>query len=103
MSKLNIKASWNSDTFIGEQNYENQSLFDMLLNNGNENITLPCVKYGILQSGARSGYQTFWPSNKMHENIPRPDEPTGNIYSFHHLFVAYPNNQQRTTQYLNGN
>lgn len=98
----NSNATYSDDRIINGQNYDNQRLFDMMLNNGRENITLSSGRYGILQSGTRSGYQTFYPSNKMHNNMHYDDPQTGGNYSFHHLFVAYPNTQQRTIQYLNG-
>lgn len=98
----NDDATWSDDRIINGQNYDNQRLFDVMLNNGRENITLSSGRFGIMQSGTRSGYQTFYPSNTMHNNMHYMDKPTGQVHSFHHLYVPYPNTQQRLIPYLNG-
>ena len=90
----NNKATYDQDRILGGQNFDNQDIFDLLLNNGIEKMSLQHSSYGIVQSGSNTGSGTFWPSNKMHDNIPWPSIRKPDA-TFHHLFVPYNNGQAK--------
>jgi RHS repeat-associated protein len=86
----NQSANYDRDRIIGGQNFDNQDVFDMLLNNGIEKMSLQHTTYGTMQSGSLTGSQSFWPSNAMHDSMAQPSFRKPNA-TFHHLFVPYDN------------
>ncbi|MFZ6053426.1 hypothetical protein [Halocola ammonii] len=92
-------AKYNQDRIINGQNYDNQRPYDVLLNNGRETLAMVNSNFGVLQMGTRSGLNTFYPSNSMHDNIRIWDKEMNRKMSFHHLYVPYPNTQQRMVNY----
>lgn len=72
--KSNNKNPLNQDKMIGNQNYDYQQLFDVLLNRGQETFSLTDA-YGNLTTKTKFGFGTFWPTNAMHDSIAFPDEP----------------------------
>lgn len=59
---------------IGNQNYDYQQLFDVLLNRGQETFSLTDA-YGNLTTKTKFGFGTFWPTNAMHDSIAFPEKP----------------------------
>lgn len=101
-------ATYDDDRIIDGQNYDNQALYDMLFNKGIERITIN-NSLGVVQMGSRTGYKSFWPSNKMHDSQEQEEESlfAPSIPSFHHLFVPYENGSYkpsslRINSYLKG-
>ncbi|MEB3801657.1 hypothetical protein INQ45_11510 [Flavobacterium columnare] len=90
----NNKATYDQDRILGGQNFDNQDIFDLLLNNGIEKMSLQHSSYGVIQSGSNTGSETFWPSDKMHDNIPWPSIRKPDA-TFHHLFVPYDNGRAK--------
>ncbi len=72
--KSNNKNPLNQDKMIGDQNYDYQQLFDVLLNRGQETFSLTDSN-GNITTETRHGYGTFWPTNAMHDSIAFPDKP----------------------------
>ncbi|GAA6765662.1 hypothetical protein AAFH68_15980 [Flavobacterium sp. CGRL1] len=72
--KSNNKNPLNQDKMIGNQNYDYQQLFDVLLNRGQETFSLT-NSYGNLTTETRHGFGTFWPTNAMHDSIAFPEKP----------------------------
>ncbi len=98
--KSNEKATFHDDLLIGDHHYDNQNIYDLLLNNGRERLSFTNDKLGINETMIRSGAETFWPSNKMHDSMEVEDKYDKNIYPFHRLFVPYPNTQEQLMKYL---
>ncbi|KFF03096.1 polymorphic toxin type 23 domain-containing protein [Chryseobacterium luteum] len=72
--KSNNEQPYNHDKLIDGQNYDTQTLFDVLLNRGQETFSFTDAN-GNLNRKTRFGYGTFWPSNNMHNAIDFPSEP----------------------------
>ncbi|ELY2018347.1 hypothetical protein SL053_002268 [Flavobacterium psychrophilum] len=72
--KSNNKNPFNLDKYIDGQNYDHQSLFDILLNRGQETFSYTDAA-GYFNQATNFGYGTFWPSNKMHDTIAFPEKP----------------------------
>ncbi|HEX8577091.1 MAG TPA: hypothetical protein VF677_12425 [Flavobacterium sp.] len=72
--KSNNKGPYNRDKIINGQNYDYQRLYDVLLNRGQETFSFTDAN-GNLHISTRFGYGTFWPANKMHNNIKFPTVP----------------------------
>lgn len=70
--KASEKNPFNEDIIIGNQNYDYQQLFDVLLNRGQETFSLTDA-FGNLTTETRHGYGTFWPTNAMHDSIAFPE------------------------------
>jgi hypothetical protein len=90
--KSNNKATYADDEIINGINYDRQPAFDRNLNNALEtfNFTMPGSMFGGTQvtlGMGRTGRSAMWPSNRMHNTIKDPQDPSKH---FHHLFV--PNN-----------
>jgi hypothetical protein len=99
------KATYDEDRIINGQNYDNQSFYDMLSNKGIERFTLS-NDIGIIKMGSRTGFKSFWPSNKMHDSMKSESEKVFDA-TFHHLFVPYEDgsykpSSKRILEYLNG-
>ncbi|NRS90680.1 hypothetical protein HNQ02_003627 [Flavobacterium sp. 7E] len=71
--KSNNKNPYNLDKNINGQNYDNQRLFDILLNRGQETFSYT-DNNGNINTSTKFGYETFWPSNKMHDSIAFPED-----------------------------
>jgi len=98
--KSNKKATFKDDIVIGNHHYDDQNIYDLLLNNGRERFSFTNSKLGINESTIRSGAETFWPSNKMHDSMSIKNPGDGKEYPFHRLFVPYPNTSERLIEYL---
>jgi len=98
--KSNEKATFNDDLKIGAHHYDNQNMYDLLLNNGRERLSFINDKQGINETSIRSGAETFWPSNKMHDSMRILNPDDGKKYPFHRLFVPYPNTPEQLIKYL---
>jgi len=72
--KANHNNPFNLDKSIEGQNYDYQQLFDLLLNRGQEKLSITDAS-GNITTQTRYGYGTFWPSNRMHDAITFPIEP----------------------------
>ncbi|MCT4685693.1 hypothetical protein [Vallitalea sp.] len=99
------KATYDHDRMINGQNYDNQTIFDMLSNNGIERGVVS-NKFGVVKMTSRTGYRSFWPSNVMYDSMESFSRYKFNT-TFHHLFVPYENGSSqpsrfRVKQYLNG-
>jgi RHS repeat-associated protein len=93
----NVKGRYHNDRIIGGINFDNQNVFDMILNNGIEKMSMQHSVFGTLQSGYNTGADSFWPSNKMHDAQPfssylKPDA------TFHHLYVPYLNRESKVSK-----
>lgn len=87
--KSNSTATYADDEIIGGMNYDKQPAFDRSLNNALEtfNFTMPGSMFGgtqITLGMGRTGRAAMWPSNKMHNTIKDPVDPSKH---FHHLYV----------------
>ncbi|MBE0393078.1 hypothetical protein [Flavobacterium sp. PL002] len=72
--KSNNKNTLNQDKMIGNQNYDYQQLFDVLLNRGQEMFSVTDA-LGNITTKTKLGYGTFWPTNAMHDSIDFPEKP----------------------------
>ena len=84
----NEKAQYHDDRILRGQNFDNQNVFDLILNNGIEKMSLQHSSFGVIQSSSRTGSSTFWPSDNMHNAISWPSFRKPDA-TFHHLFVPY--------------
>ncbi len=98
--KSNNNAEYSDDIPIGDHHYDNQNMYDLLLNNGRERLSFTNDKLGINETKIRSGAETFWPSNKMHDLMSIENKKDGKYYPFHRLFVPYPNTPEQLIKYL---
>jgi len=96
----NNEAKYKDDIVIGDHHYDDQNIYDLLLNNGRERLSFMNSKLGINETKIRSGAETFWPSNKMHDSMRILNPDDGKEYPFHRLFVPYPNTQEQLIKYL---
>lgn len=80
--KSNNKATYNTDVVIGNQNYDRQSFFNLLLNNGRDYFSYTDA-IGRTTTNIRTGYGAFWCSNLMHDHIglSEPVEPIREEYN----------------------
>ncbi len=95
--KSNNNATYNDDwkpSWANGLNYDAQDPFDMSLNNALEtwNLTIPGSMFGGTEftfGMGRSGRDSMWPSNRMHNSIhPKNSDGTEDkSIHFHHLFV----------------
>jgi len=53
-------------------------------------------------SGYKSGFESFWPSNKMHDFMSYGDSVFLCNQNFLYLHVPYPQDSGRTCDYLQG-
>ncbi|MEB3801687.1 hypothetical protein INQ45_11660 [Flavobacterium columnare] len=65
----NNKATYDQDRILGGQNFDNQDIFDLLLNNGIEKMSLQHSSYGVIQSGSNTGSETFCPIARICANV----------------------------------
>ncbi len=98
--KSNNNAEYSDDIPIGDHHYDDQNIYDLLLNNGRERLSFTNDKLGINETSIRSGAETFWPSNKMHDSMSIENKKDGKYYPFHRLFVPYPNTPEQLIKYL---
>lgn len=103
----NQGATYNDDRIINGQNYDNQNVYDMMFNNGIERLSVIDSNFGILQMGSRTGYQSFWPSNAMHDSMNAGPTSVVDNPTFHHLYVPYESgsykpSMSRLMNYSNG-
>ena len=73
--KSNNELPYNLDKEINGQNYDNQSVENLILNRGEMKVIIYDINRGYLMAGSEYGNQTFWFSNKAHNGIPSPDFP----------------------------
>ncbi|WP_216824222.1 hypothetical protein [Capnocytophaga canimorsus] len=73
--KSNNLLPYNLDKNIKGQNYDFQSITNMLYNNAMECLVVYNPNDGIYHIGTRFGRVSMWPSNIMHNHIPWPEIP----------------------------
>ena len=66
---------YNLDKDIKGQNYDFQSLNNLLYNNAMESVIIYSPNYGICHIGTRFGRMSMWASNLMHSTISFPKHP----------------------------